>query len=237
MVFLRQLPKSDSNEYCCSIDLNLYDSPKCQALATQAAAGRQLKVFDRIVDEAIEVCLCEDNYRAWLPIDKLSQLEPAQAAYVAIAFSRLEIESRLSDIIAFTKAAMAVPNYYLWGGTVAPNYDCSGLIQAAFAASGIWLPRDSYQQEIFTQRVAQDDLLPGDLIFFGTEKVNHVALYLGERRYIHSSGKDMGRNGIAIDLLSTEGDEISQNYYHKLWSFGRVMSSYSSSEENKLIVF
>jgi len=121
---------------------------------------------------------------------------------------------------------MEVPNYYLWGGTVAPNYDCSGLIQAAFAASGIWLPRDSYQQEAFTQRVSREELLTGDLIFFGTEKVNHVALYLGEGRYIHSSGKEIGRNGIAIDLLSEDGDEVSQNYYRKLWSFGRVMSNY-----------
>lgn len=219
MVFLRQLPQSDSNECCCSIDLNLYDSPQCQIMATQVAAGRQLRVFsDRAIDNAVEVCLCEDGYRAWLPLDQLSQLKPAQTPYVAIAFSRLEIESRLPEVIAFTKAAMKVPNDYLWGGTVAPNYDCSGLIQAAFAASGIWLPRDSCQQEAFTQRVSREELLPGDLIFFGSDKVNHVALYLGEGRYIHSSGKEIGRNGIAIDLLSAEGDEVSRNYYRKLWS-------------------
>lgn len=227
MVFLGQLPQSASQEYCCSFDLNLYDSPKCEIMATQVATGRQLQVLsDRVVDDAVEVCLCEDGYRAWLPLSQLSQLVPASTSYSAIVFSRREIESRLPEIIAFTKAAMEVPNYYLWGGTVAPNYDCSGLIQAAFAASGIWLPRDSYQQEAFTQRVSQEELLTGDLIFFGTEKVNHVALYLGEGRYIHSSGKEIGRNGIAIDLLSEDGDEVSQNYYRKLWSFGRVMSNY-----------
>jgi cell wall-associated NlpC family hydrolase len=99
-------------------------------------------------------------------------------------------------------------------------------MQAAFAASGIWLPRDSYQQEAFTERVAIADLLPGDLIFFGSKRVDHVALHLGDRYYLHSSGKDMGRNGIGIDILSTEGDEISQAYYQKWWSCGRVMGSY-----------
>jgi cell wall-associated NlpC family hydrolase len=65
---------------------------------------------------------------------------------------------------------MATPNEYLWGGTVAPNYDCSGLMQAAFGSVGIQLPRDSYQQEAFTEPVAMDDLQRGDLLFFGPRR-------------------------------------------------------------------
>ena len=61
-------------------------------------------------------------------------------------------------------------NYYLWGGTVRPNYDCSGLMQAAFASVGIWLPRDAYQQEGFTQAITIGELATGDLVFFGTSK-------------------------------------------------------------------
>jgi hypothetical protein len=227
MFILDQLLQSNSGEYCCRTHLNLYDSSSCQGLATQAAAGRHLKILcARSVNGAVEVRLGEDGYLAWLPLDKLTELEPVETGYQAIALSRSDIESCLPKVIAFTKAAMEVPNYYLWGGTVAPNYDCSGLMQAAFAASGIWLPRDSYQQEAFTQRIVLEELLPGDLIFFGTEKVNHVALYLGEGCYIHSSGKEMGRNGIGIDRLSEDGDEISRCYYQRLWSFGRVMFSY-----------
>jgi cell wall-associated NlpC family hydrolase len=125
--------------------------------------------------------LCEDGYSAWLSIEQLAKLEPATTVYQPTRISRRQIESEIPNIIAFTKAAMQQPNYYLWGGTVAPNYDCSGLIQAAFAASGIWLPRDSYQQAEFTQRITQEELLPGDLIFFAAkERVNHVALHLGD---------------------------------------------------------
>ena len=84
---------------------------------------------------------------------------------------------------------MSTQNRYLWGGTVAPDYDCSGLMQAAFQSQAIWLPRDSYQQEAFTLHIPVEEMLPGDLIFFGTpEKTDHVALHLGDLRYIHSSG-------------------------------------------------
>jgi cell wall-associated NlpC family hydrolase len=69
-------------------------------------------------------------------------------------------------------------------------------------------------------------LQPGDLIFFGKEKVNHVALHLGNLDYIHSSGKEMGNNGIGINKLCNEENEVNRNYYQKFWSCGRVISSY-----------
>ena len=147
--------------------------------------------------------------------------------YRAIARSPDEIQERIPAIIAFMKAAMQQPNYYLWGGTVGPNYDCSGLMQAAFAASGIWLPRDSYQQADFTQPIEFDQLRPGDLVFFAkAERVNHVGLHLGDGFYIHSSGKETGRNGIAIDQLSEQGDEIARSYFRQFVRAGRVVASY-----------
>ncbi|MEA5508543.1 C40 family peptidase [Crocosphaera sp. UHCC 0190] len=226
---LELLPPSASGEYCCRVPLNLYSSSTGEELATQAAKGRHLKVLEATVKEtAIQVQLCEEGYTAWLPLSDLNVLEPAKQPYRSIVVSRREIEKRLPEIIAFTKAAMNQPNYYLWGGTVGPNYDCSGLMQGAFSASGIWLPRDSYQQEAFCKKISYGELLPGDLIFFGTERVDHVALYLGDGYYIHSSGQAVGRNRIAIDPLSNQGDKISKGYYEKLWSFGRVMYSYCS---------
>ena len=104
-------------------------------------------------------------------------------------------------------------------------------MQAAFVATGIWLPRDAYQQEAFTQPVSNiNDLEPGDLVFFGTpEKATHVGLYLGDNRYIHSSGKAQGRNGIGIDVLSEDGDKVSQDYYRQLRGYGKVVASYQSS--------
>ena len=221
------LPPSPSGEYCCDTNLNFYDSPSCEGLATQAVGGRHLRLVSSTPShQAIQISLCEDDYVAWLPLDKLKKLKPTAAVYQGITVSRIEIESRIPEVIAFAQVAMKQPNIYLWGGTIGPNYDCSGLIQAAFAASGIWLPRDSYQQQAFTKTIKMAELLPGDLIFFGKKKVNHVALSLGNGYYIHSSGKEMGRNGIGIDKLSEQGDQVSRAYYQQFRNCGRVMSSY-----------
>lgn len=240
-----------STEYQCQANLNLYDSPALTCLATQAVTGRQLRVAnlnsdvnsDRQIDEqAVQVELCEDGYAGWLPLEDLDLIEVAESPYQAIAFSEAEIEARLPQILAFAQRAMAQPNHYLWGGTVGPNYDCSGLIQTAFAVSGIWLPRDAYQQEEFVQPIhlqtsesTEDSnlwlsaLKPSDLIFFGTRvKATHVGLYLGNGCYIHSSGKDQGRNGIGIDRLSEAGDRVSQEYFKQFRGAGRVVACYQT---------
>ncbi|MBP0018215.1 MAG: C40 family peptidase [Cyanobacteria bacterium SBLK] len=222
------VPASATGEYLCQTNLDLYNSPHCDGLATQAAKGRHLRIL-RQKEAAWEICLCEDDYMAWLPCKRGDRLYPAPSPYVPQAMSREAIAACIPDIIAFTKAAMATPHHYLWGGTVAPNYDCSGLMQAAFAASGIWIPRDSYQQEAFSEKVAFEELLAGDLIFFKeTKRVNHVALSLGEGQYIHSSGKEKGRNGIGIDRLSPDGGKIASTYYQYLFCAGRITNSYSS---------
>ena len=236
MVSLEQLQatlasgsEENTSEYRCRVDLNIYDSPTCKRLATQAAAGRHLWIKSLYGDLAIEVCLCEDEYPGWLLMQDLRVLElkPGVADQV-ISLTDAEIRTRLPAVINFTQMAMQQPNHYLWGGTLGPNYDCSGLIQSAFASVGIWLPRDAYQQEAFTQPIAISEIAPGDLVFFGpVQKATHVGLYLGEGCYIHSSGQEMGRNGIGIDRLCREqGDEVSRSYYQQLRGAGRVVRSY-----------
>ena len=228
---------SQQVEYQCQINFNLYDGPQSDRLATQAAAGRHLQILslpETIASSspsspAIPVRLCEDNYPGWLRVEDIAELVVATAPYQAIALNATEIQARLPDAIAFAYNAMAQPNYYLWGGTVGPNYDCSGLVQAAFTSVGIQLPRDAYQQEAFTQPIAITELQPGDLVFFGPpEKATHVGLYVGDHSYIHSSGKDQGRNGIGIDRLSEQGGVVSQTYYRQLRGAGRVIASYQS---------
>jgi cell wall-associated NlpC family hydrolase len=216
-----------SEEYECLTNLNIYDSPECNRLATQAAAGRHLRLTSNSQDTSVKICLCEDNYPGWLAQSDLDLLQQVTLPYQAKSFSREQIKKLLPEIINFIHNAMQQPNYYLWGGTVAPNYDCSGLMQAAFASVGVPLPRDAYQQEAFLLAISIGELEPGDLVFFGTpQKATHVGLYLGSDRYIHSSGKEQGRNGIGIDVLSEQGDAVSQSYYKQLRGAGRVIKSY-----------
>lgn len=223
-------------EYQCLGNLNLYDSPELNELATQAVALRHLRFLDVPASDkpspALQVQLCEDDYPGWLAVEDLDLLEPAPEPYRAIALSTVEIGDLLPGVIDFAHRAMQQPNYYLWGGTTGPNYDCSGLVQSAFASVGIWLPRDAYQQEAFVQPISVSDLAVGDLVFFGSaERCTHVGVALGDSSYIHSSGKAIGRNGIGIDWLVPEMIEqqdeftvrVSQAYLEQVRGAGRVV--------------
>jgi cell wall-associated NlpC family hydrolase len=216
-----------AGEYVCAEPLDLYKTAALEGLVTQAAAGRHLRVNPPAHAGAIAVVLCEDDYPGWIGVAAATTLVPAAVPYRPVRLERGAIAPRLPAVIAFAQKAMTTPNTYLWGGTVGPCYDCSGLMQAAFASAGIQLPRDSYQQEAFTEAIAWAELAPGDLVFFGSrDRTQHVGLYLGAGRYIHSSGVAQGRNGIGIDSLEDLSDPVSAAYYAQRRRPGRVMRSY-----------
>ena len=227
-------------EYETTQCLDLYDSDALQALATQARVGLQIRILSPNPNSSdssvVQVVVCQDDYPGWIAAEALGSLQKTSQPYRPISVSEPEIQQRIPAVIAFAEAAMAQSNTYLWGGTVGPNYDCSGLVQHAFSSQGIWLPRDAYQQEAFVQPLENPDarpeelvqvLEPGDLIFFGTPvKATHVALYLGNGDYIHSSGIAQGRNGIGVDSLTNLSELVSRSYYAQVRGAGRVIQSY-----------
>ncbi|MFJ4688816.1 NlpC/P60 family protein [Streptomyces sp. NPDC088789] len=68
---------------------------------------------------------------------------------------------------------------YEWGAEGPASYDCSGLTSRAWAAAGTPIPRTSQEQWAELDRVALDELRPGDLVVYFPE-ATHVALYLGD---------------------------------------------------------
>lgn len=94
---------------------------------------------------------------------------------------------------------------YVWGGsTPGEGFDCSGFVQYVFARNGVQLPRVSRDQARAGTRLPArfDALRPGDLMFFAGRDgiVSHVAIYVGEGRFIHSSGS---RGAVGYDELGT----------------------------------
>ena len=123
--------------------------------------------------------------------------------YIAKSISTTEREWRASlkqdaeSIVATAKTMHGIP--YLWGGTSAKGADCSGFVRTTLFMHDIIIPRDASQQAYTGEHIdiAADfsNLQVGDLIFFGQkatatrrERVVHVAIYIGQKRFIHSQG-------------------------------------------------
>jgi cell wall-associated NlpC family hydrolase len=80
----------------------------------------------------------------------------------------------------------AIP--YKYGGTSPETgFDCSGFMQYIHAQFGVYLPRTSGEQFNTGTPVSRENLMPGDLVFFGYGgDVSHVGMYIGNDQYIHS---------------------------------------------------
>jgi cell wall-associated NlpC family hydrolase len=100
---------------------------------------------------------------------------------LALAFGDTpSITGTVVSALSFAARALGTP--YVWGGTGNGGFDCSGLVQAAYRAGGVALPRVAQDQFDRGPVVGgADTLVPGDLVFFGigTGAVDHVGLYVG----------------------------------------------------------
>ncbi|HKU59587.1 MAG TPA: C40 family peptidase, partial [Gemmatimonadales bacterium] len=124
-------------------------------------------------------------------------------------------------VIATATDAMGRP--YQWGGTGqdGSGFDCSGLIQHAYAEHGIELPRTSAAQAGEGREVKRkvDALAPGDLLTFSNRggPVTHVGLYVGDGRFIHSAS-----HGVQVSRLS-EDDPYGRWWYQRWVGARRII--------------
>jgi cell wall-associated NlpC family hydrolase len=102
---------------------------------------------------------------------------------------------RPSDLLRTAECFLGVP--YLWGGTTADGIDCSGFTQLVYRLNGVGLDRDADQQAVEGRSAGTPR--PGDLLFFGDERVTHVAIATGEREFLHApqSGAFVERSALS----------------------------------------
>lgn len=152
---------------------------------------------DEATDTAVEAPLAQLEVVAEAPLAELEAMtadikdhltEAAEEAAEVVA--EREREGRRAAVVEAALGFRGVP--YVWGGTRPSGFDCSGLTQWVYRETlGIELPRLADKQGNLGESVPMDELLPGDLLFWGRGSgVYHVAIYAGDGEYVHaSSGK------------------------------------------------
>ena len=109
------------------------------------------------------------------------------------------ITGNAADVVRTALGVLGTP--YMWGGTAANGFDCSGLVQWAYRQHGIRLPRISRDQANTGSLVTPvlEALHPGDILLFAAQPgggVTHVGLYVGDQTFIHSA-----KDGVKLSRL------------------------------------
>ncbi len=119
-------------------------------------------------------------------LESLGGEDPTAAEASSGGTETVAVSGGVQAVLDFARAQIGKP--YVWGGTGPDGYDCSGLVQAAWAQAGVNLPRTTYDQVNAGTRIPRDQVQPGDLLFFYSESApSHVGIYSGNGNMIHGS--------------------------------------------------
>jgi SH3-like domain-containing protein len=159
-----------------------------------------------------------------LPDGRLAWIGAEEAESLEEVIGRTE-EVQAAELEWSGKEMMGAP--YLWGGTSSKGVDCSGFTKTLYWMNGWLLPRDASQQVHVGKEVPVTDSLEqleeGDLLYFGryredgSPKVTHVALHIGDRMILHSSGE------VKIESLNPTDSLFNAYRYNSILSARRIL--------------
>lgn len=176
-------------------------APKVIYTRAYGSAYSEANVESATVSDIVAGCVLElleeqkDFYKVQFPDLRQGYLSKREANIYNLWLAGLNASEE--NLVKTSKRLMGVP--YLWGGTSFKGVDCSGFTKTVYFLNGIVLPRDASQQISIGETIDKSgnwsELKAGDLLFFGekkedgSERVVHVAMWLGNGEYIHASDK------------------------------------------------
>lgn len=195
------------------------------------------KISDIVAGNIVELINSSENYyEVKLPDGRIGFVKNNEAKLFDDWFNSLDFSAE--PIIQISKEMIGFP--YLWGGTSIKGFDCSGFIKTIFFLNGLILPRDANQQALVGEEVPFDiefsQLKPGDLIYFGRkasetrpERITHVALYLGNKKFIHSSGR------VRLDSFEISDPNYNEYRLNTIVRIKRILDNKNILESLKII--
>ncbi len=119
-------------------------------------------------------------------------------------------DQKSQQVINYAKQFIGTP--YSYGGTsLRSGVDCSGFVYAVMGNFGYSIGRSSRDMYNYGEKVSKSDLKAGDLLFFSASgsTITHVAIYIGDGKYIHSTDA----RGLGVSYASLNDSYSARTYY------------------------
>jgi NlpC/P60 family len=119
-----------------------------------------------------------------------------QVLAVAIRYGYGQSSAPTNRVVELARSQLGMP--YVWGASDPHlGFDCSGLVEWVYAQVGVTLPRTAQAQYDATLRLSQDQLQPGDLVFFANtypsaDPITHVGIYVGNGLMVNAANPTDG---------------------------------------------
>lgn len=134
----------------------------------------------------------DDDQEGYISADYASV---SQKLPTAKTVTEVKYGSGVSDVrVSLVQYALQfVGNRYVWGGTSLTNgIDCSGFTMQVYAHYGIFLPHHAASQPGYGRKIKASEARPGDLFFYGSHGIGHVAIYIGNGQIVHAANRRAG---------------------------------------------
>lgn len=150
-------------------------------------AQQQAQEYQELKDEAQKAADAKEvQRRAWE-----IRVKAAEIRKKSLEDAAEKRKAHRQEIVDF--ALQFEGNPYVYGGISLTNgADCSGFVMSVFKEFGYSLPRVAGAQYEASQKKEISQLEKGDLVFYGSGAISHVALYIGDGKIIHASTSASG---------------------------------------------
>ncbi|MGN0494955.1 MAG: peptidoglycan DD-metalloendopeptidase family protein [Lachnospiraceae bacterium] len=122
-------------------------------------------------------------------VNPLDYVDPEEE----IRYSTTATTGLRNDMVSYAKQFLGNP--YVYGGTSLTNgIDCSAFTMRIYEHFNITIPRTAQEQYNASTHISADELMPGDLLFYGKSigSISHVTMYIGDGKVIHASNSKTG---------------------------------------------